>query len=97
MTLTEFLLARIAEDEAEAWRWNADAGGGDWDSLETRVLAEFEAKRALLAIHALTDDGLCGACSDTYCVTPWDGLCEIAKPLAAIYADHPDYDEAWRP
>lgn len=26
MTLTEFLLARIAEDEADAWRWLEDFG-----------------------------------------------------------------------
>lgn len=47
-----------------------------------RVLAEVRAKRSILAEYT-------------------DGDCDIALPhvlaIAAIYADHPDYREEWRP
>jgi hypothetical protein len=135
MTLTEFLLARIAEDEAGAraatrgpWAWShprmdlvesilqletdPDALGEDdygecvacfygmdhikshapdqadadhivrWDP--SRVLAECEAKRRIVE----------------WCSGPtaseWHELPVLAM-LALPYADHPDYDEAWRP
>ena len=51
-----------------------------------RVLAECEAKR--LIVEHFSETGI-------------DFLGEIARvplrALAAVYADHPDYDEAWRP
>ena len=136
MTLTEFLLARIAEDEEvargagrdDAWEQGEryhernvvrPVGGFDWvgvsgDRLDipvltaqssstprelfegrarhiarhdpARVLAECEAKR--LIVEHFSETGI-------------DFLGEIARvplrALAAVYADHPDYDEAWRP
>lgn len=39
MTIEEFLLARIGEDEAVARMWYQDEGGGEWEPLEGRVLA----------------------------------------------------------
>ena len=140
MSITEFLLARIAEDEAAANaangpRWasgdgNISEGGlyalqdeGDdgwaiawfelgtaneaedgsrqlphWPKMErhthansvhaarhdpARVLRECEAKRRIV------DDVKSG-----WFDTDLDGAC---KHLAAVYSDHPDYDEAWRP
>ena len=123
-TLAEFLLARIAEDEAVA----RDAGerrGLPYESplyvvddnyrhdqvgiYPERVLAECEAKRRIVGIHELdpievyswgTTGGGCGLC-DHSCETggnTWGhDPCETLKALALPYADHPDYDEAWRP
>lgn len=66
MTLTDFLLARIAEDEAAARQEDADYA--DTSLLPTydsehqarwttgRVLAECEAKRRIIAEHELTTD-----------------------------------------
>ncbi len=53
-----------------------------------RVLAECEAKRRIVALHpeVLT---ICQACGEPY-------PCRTIEALAAVYADHPDYDEAWR-
>jgi hypothetical protein len=137
MTLTEFLLARIAEDEyvarafvnelGEAQRWQADEVGGTVRRIGTppfglsnveartpthltadhiarhdpaRVLAECEAKRRIVE-----RDG-------KYLIEQWRRYSDehhktfdewFTKPygttlrdLASVYADHPDYDEAWR-
>lgn len=127
MTLTEFLLARIAEDEAaaraEAPRWRPvrqwpmewDRGPGD----PARVLAECEAKRRIVEWHRDTDD----CCEERYGplvldaapevsagVDEFGGLsirqsigvqhfigCVTTMMLALPHADHPDYDESWRP
>lgn len=105
MTLTEFLLARIAEDLAvatELQSWNADGIASGMDCLTSaefrhiehfdaeRVLAECEAKRRII---------------DRYENTTFDDWAEpdreyerwILPLLALPYADHPDYEEPWRP
>jgi hypothetical protein len=103
MTLTEFILARLDEDEAavKALRVVVDPGTYLSSGIERpteldaataahcdryyprRVLAEVAAKRALVEMDE--DDRY----SDAYVVA--------IRALAAVYADHPDYDEAWRP
>ena len=94
--LAEFLLARIAEDEAELEAAiQSRYPGLTIRRNPSRVIAECEAKRALLALHTEGWDGRCGECSDRYAVTPWDGLCDEARILATVYADHPDYREEW--
>ncbi|MFF2621228.1 DUF6221 family protein [Oerskovia jenensis] len=110
MRLTEFLLARIAEDEAAAREEDADYAATTllptYDSEHQarwnteRVLAECEAKRRIVELHFENDpgpDAECGACGDIggYYSQVWP--CPTIKALAAVYADHPDYDEAWRP
>lgn len=145
-TLTDFLLARLAEDEAEArkavnaarpglhWRWDAPDGSEDSDAsrwLRTveefpttsgvgplpafplgsettvepapamshiarhdpaRVLAEVEAKRAIVES--------CRADYE-YAQSRNDDTTELAEEvmwaLALPFADHPDFDESWRP
>lgn len=149
MMITEFLLGRIAEDEAVARdatgnRWAVEHHEGWYDSrrnvehawsvnsdepllqngrelaytrhpvavdydrdynmpqggcaLEVdaghiarhdpaRVLAECEAKRRIVERHSSCDDVSFGDAS----------ICPEIVTLAAIYADHPDYQEAWRP
>lgn len=86
MTLTEFLLARIAEDEADAWRWLEDFGTGDVYSMEKRCLAECKAKRRILE----ECDRLDAACIDGVETD------EFREFLASVYADHSDYNQ-WRP
>lgn len=126
MTLTEFLLARLDEDEAVARAAVTQEGEATWyvapvhtapritrvrtsrdnvpvalvEGIEkihddthlsehiarhdpARVLAEVEAKRRIVA--RLADES-----SRRY---DYDTLRLLALP----YADHPDYDEAWRP
>lgn len=119
MTLTEFLLARIAEDEAVAiatrdghdpltWEY---AGTGAWGMAgpvdgpsgyeaivvdPARVLAECKAKRRIVAQHKpwSDDDSTLHLCHDSLAD---DTDCVELRALAAVYADHPDYREEWRP
>lgn len=88
MTLTEFLLARIAEDEAIARATTAHIA--HWDPARG-ILATCTAKRRLLALHGhVSRDGYgpSGRCDDYPCPT--------LQLLAMPYADHPDYDPSWQ-
>lgn len=136
--ITEFLRARIAEDEETARaaapqmgqrEWRAITGGlvdanncmflgaseqvaqhiDTWDP--SRVLAECQAKLQILSIHELTADVYpvssrqtygyaCGHCGgkDTNADEPVEdvGPCETLMALAQPYAEHPEFDHAWR-
>lgn len=151
MTITEFLLVRIAEDEAAAeaavaksgrswhreeghtgsvvgtssdyrssyrsdpgilWDWESGFICAHTESVDhiarhdpARVVAECAAKRRIIEDHVL-DVGLddrkpgCRSCSET---SYYDGgrystgwPCETLAALASVYADHRDYDPAWR-
>jgi hypothetical protein len=103
MTITEFLLARIAEDEREA---NEHAGAeyytdGAWpDELPSRVLAECAAKRAITGEHRevrffATHQG-CVVCRiGDGPLLPVEYPCPTVRALAAVYKDHPDYQPEW--
>lgn len=156
-TLTDFLLARIAEDEAVAraaspspWQYGtveSVAGGSLYDATRmigavhyeqpedhdgrivrhllsdeanangvhiarhdpARVLAECEAKRRIVQMHRPSgefDSDACILCQwDIDCEAPradhHDGAgsfpCDTVKVLAAIYSDHPEWRDEWRP
>jgi len=133
MSIVEFLLARIGDDELIA-RETADAfpepyevadrghmarlywNGADFPTMKVeqdetpngdgdpgaplhhlarfgpaRVRRECAAKRELLDMadpYDFADDGGTGMSVHAH---------RIHRILAAVYADHPDYDEAWRP
>ena len=126
-TITEFLEARIAEDEA-VLRW-ADDKGPAYSSLTyemrsgytfygidaSRIAAECAAKRAIMYAHRPHDHGgthgdavFCDECqwdhgddSPRIDNQPVEGFganpCRTLAALAAVYADHPDYDAEWKP
>lgn len=65
-----------------------------------RVLREVEAKRRIIAEHAATltigfDDG--STESRTWCSRCGEKACPTLRLLAEVHADHPNYDETWRP
>jgi hypothetical protein len=118
MTLVEFLLARIAEDEGRArsalgllgieteWHrveWLRDRGLTRSDAQHMthhsprRVLAECEAKRRIVEEFAkeqwVIEQGHRTEWTEAGQATRETAL----RHLAGVYADHPDYDEAWRP
>jgi hypothetical protein len=84
MTLTEFLLARIAEDEAEMQR--ADFV---WDYQ--RLLAECEAKRRIVKTRPFK---LLAGAEERQADRLRD---QVLRLLALPYADHPDYQQEWKP
>ena len=95
MTITEFLEARIAEDEAAAkFRRQGDKFFDDERTL--RMSAECAAKRRILSFYP----GAMGAvkiddwesCGDS--CAEWVAVCSV-QALAAVYADHPDYRQEW--
>lgn len=99
MTLTKFLLARIAEDEEERYT-AADPDRSPF--TPARVLAECEAKRRIVALYlgfweiakniGLDDPDAANVARNMYA-----GLYEALRALAVVYADHPDYRDEWRP
>lgn len=97
VTLTEFLLARIAEDEAVARAGLVLETGAGYEPVagsegpispwQRRLLAECEAKRRIVE--------RCSAVGAGY---PSHYLAQgMLAELAAVYADHPDWREEWRP
>jgi hypothetical protein len=102
MTITAFLEARIASDEAEA-RAMADVeffNGGWTDEHANKILAECAAKRAVIEQAdeatgldmSVDNDRLVGTrdmAKEPYCGDL------ILRSLAAVYSDHPDYQPEW--
>ena len=86
-TLADFLLARIAEDEA-ATRRIQSVGSCEPAYRPARVLAECAAKRAIVEAFSEWD----GSVYDG-----WTNAASIVLPaLAAPYADHEDFRAEWR-
>ncbi len=86
MDITEFLLARIAEDEADV---KAGVYTGD---VHTRLAAECEAKRQIVELCGSAAERTRGEASVAGYLAD-----NVLARLALPYADHPDYDESWRP
>lgn len=68
-----------------------------------RVLADLAAKRAILDEHSNVNGGDCGTCVVGEWGYPTNGgstiahyPCRTLRLLAAPYAEHPEYDPAWR-
>lgn len=98
MDISEFLLARIAEDEAAArealgrHRWvQGRYPGTTYEHIArhdpARVLAECKAHRAIVTRYGVPDPHRpAERCTD----------CDTLYDLAAVFADHPDYQDVWR-
>jgi hypothetical protein len=80
--------------------WQADATGDHIARHNpTRVLAECAAKRAIIEQHSLevaaqqdtwrSRDDVNANKMDAACLLP------VLRTLAAVYADHPDYQQEW--
>lgn len=83
-TLTEFLLARITEDE-EAARASIPTGGRRaGKTFWQRRVVECVAKRRI--VEHVEPDPLALSPGDEY----------VLRLLAQVYADHPDYDPTWK-
>ena len=101
MTLAEFIAARLDEDEAAAKADSIYFGPypqsvGEFEGWlviqEERVLREVAAKRAILALAAV--EVAYGREVD-YDVR--DALDVVLRHLAAVWSDHPDYRQEWKP
>jgi len=112
MDLRDFLLARIAEDEAVVHTrelWPVGTYMDRWSPA--RVLAECDAKRRIVREHRpfhvqTRNDGLnwdyrrCVVCDPSdRDLEPSESYwpCPTAAALALVYANHPNYRDEWRP
>ena len=92
MTITEFLEARIAEDEAEA-DYLLGREDNEANAYGKHFLAECAAKRAIIGLADQVET------AEDQMAREWgtpeviaDG---ILSALASVYKDHPDYDPRW--
>jgi hypothetical protein len=129
LTLTEFLLARIAEDEQVArlaWpeRWEQDGDRNAVQTAETGLRGGYEGLHMGVANMAMTVGSYRSEARNAAHVARHDPArvlaeCEAKRRIverevnaanqttyrrlftlqdrAAVYADHPDYREEWRP
>jgi hypothetical protein len=110
MSLAEFLLARIAEDEADAQRL-ADTlivTGGDRYNIggfqpllhppvpviPAKLLAECEAKRRIVERHRWAEEH--PDWRDFESEDHFDAALGTLRDLAQPYKGHPDYQPEWR-
>jgi hypothetical protein len=89
MELSEFLLARIAEDERRVQQLIQVMGSTT--QATDRLLAECQAKRQLLDWHRQYN------LDESDHPHGREDQCPAWRLLAMPYDDHPAYDEAWRP
>ena len=104
MTITDFLLARVAEDEDAASKagsftpWERTFDRDNYGCLlvqPSRVLAECAAKREIV-------ERCFGVMGREYPASHLDEdgwvqlMWQTMYDLAEVYADHPDYREEWR-
>lgn len=78
-------------DVKEPWQGAAHIARHD----PARVLREVDAKRRIVALHSDPHGGDPSCSSIDYPESAED--CETLRLLALPYADHPDYEERWRP
>jgi hypothetical protein len=89
--LTEFLLARIAEDEAQArecsvWVENAPSLNDCAPHHNpARLLVECETRRRI--VEHVEPDLIAASAGDPY----------VLQLLVLPYSDHPDYRQEWKP
>lgn len=98
MTLTEFLLARIAEDE-ESPGCNGEGEYWSCSVRSERAPCEAAAKRRIVEAvsETLALEGSGFPNDDTgYTEAHWLGTFTL-RALAAVYADHGEFQEEWKP
>jgi hypothetical protein len=107
MTLTEFLLARIAEDGAVARRGMSEPAYLHWgDSAweETYKMGEGEgcSEEGAAFIEHMSPARVLAECEAKRRIVAQfqpsrNGYSDLLALLALPYADHPDYNPEWRP
>lgn len=97
LTLADFLLARIAEDEEDVTNARYDPSDHWWlpdAAYPKRLLAECEAKRRIVERGRLTEAWI--PTTDERSIGAINANRFTLQHLALPYADHPDYREEWR-
>lgn len=98
--LIEFLTARLDEDAArhlgnhKCW-WERNPFRSHWPDEDgpCRAIRDVEAKRAILAMWEKSNHDVNHAEGESR----WYLMNEVVQALAAVYSDHADYRDEWRP
>jgi len=101
--LTDFLMARTAEDEAMAREWpdddvtpgSVDVFGRPIYGARSRVLADCEAKRRIVAEQVRERHVIDQGHVTDWTMGGWGARHTCLRALASIYRAHPDFDPAW--
>jgi hypothetical protein len=107
MTLTEFLQARIAEDEHDAHSHQCVCPeyvveGQHFAFCSQRVWAQCAALKRIVqewetGANRLDDKGRPAHLFDPFASALLKSHAGWLRILASVYADHPDYQPEWRP
>ncbi|GGH93799.1 DUF6221 family protein [Arthrobacter liuii] len=96
VTITEFLEARIEEDEFDANRELLWGTTPTLTRMNARILDECAAKRAIVREYQAECDAVVFTAQDADLSVAREIGLEIALGhLAAVYASHPDYRPEW--
>lgn len=105
MTLTEFLEARIDEDEARASSGWACLGESRWETTNegqdfltpSAVLAECAAKRAIIEQHQTYVKAAAESVGIAFIGARGgqEVTGDVLKVFASVYRGHPDYQQEW--
>lgn len=103
-TLTDFLLARIGTRSRWAARMMEEGAyypnrhDPEIPTREEAPLVWAECRAKLLIVERCVDAMDAGAADDGQLMTSGANLAEeILRDLASVYADHPDYQQEWKP
>lgn len=103
MTIEDFIAARLAEheDEAERARNKAvgpGAGDGLWvvTGMDNAVGVDYDPERELRRVSAFRS-AVAYVASITSASEQLVAEAAVLHPIAAIWDDHPDYQEDWKP
>ena len=98
--LADFLLERIAEEEAAAHDRHDSECGAALDSpvecgcdYPARTLADCASRRAVVEEHGAP---LCGWTHDSLMIHAVPGACPTLLALVQTYANHPQFRSEWR-
>lgn len=95
MTLTQFLMDRISEEESAWYEGVMLPTTPRFSDISHHMMAEAEAKRQIVKLAIMA--GLDKALQGTQPAGREQALIEVLMLLATPYADHPDYREEWKP
>jgi hypothetical protein len=99
--IAAFLKSRVNEDREAALNGelgDVRYGGTDLrDNVrnQDRALREAHAKEAIIDQHPIGELGYCMNCWAHRQVLSIEAPCLTLRHLAAVYSDHPDYDQSW--
>jgi hypothetical protein len=101
LSLSDFLLARLAEDEADVYPLDTDESGKTIyaDLGSARVLREVEAMRRIVTYFAWEIAEATPQRRQRMTDMEFGRLLDAERTLghlATIWADHPDYREEWK-